>query len=380
MNLNQWIRGDRAIWISTLALMLISLLVVYSASSTLAYRDHDGRVFEILLRHFVFMIFGVGILYMVHRVPIIYLRNIWWILLPVTVLLLIMAMVKGQTIGEANASRWIAIPFVGVTFQPSELAKMALVLYLARDLAQRTTDLVDLKKNVTHLFLPLAGIVFLIFPSNLSTALLVFTVGIFMLFVGGVPVKHLLLFGGVSVVIASLFILTVIAFPNLMPNRVQTWQSRIESYMSGDAVENYQVTKAKTAIATGKFTGKGPGKSVQKHFLPQSSSDFIYAVIIEEYGLIGGGLVWLLYVILTLRFIILSIRMDDPFVRLVVIGLGTFFSIQALINMGVAVNLFPVTGQTLPLMSAGGSSLWITCVALGIILSASQFKKEEVPS
>lgn len=378
MRINQVIRGDRVIWVSALALLLISLLVVYSASSTLAYRDHDGRVIEILFRHFVFIVFGVGILYLVHRLPVIYLRNIWWILMPITVLLLIIAMVQGQTIGAANASRWIAIPFVGFTFQPSELAKMVLVLYLARDLAQRRDQLSDLKKNALHLFMPLMAIVFLIFPSNLSTALLVLTVGTFMLFIGGVPIKHLLLFGGTSVVIASLFILTVLAFPNLMPNRVHTWQSRIENFVGGDSVENYQVMKAKTAIATGKITGKGPGKSVQKHFLPQSSSDFIYAVIIEEYGLIGGGVVWMFYFLLTLRFVKLSVSLTDPFVRLVVIGLGTFFSVQAIINMNVAVDLFPVTGQTLPLMSAGGSSLWITCAALGIILSASQFKQEEV--
>jgi len=371
------IGGDRVVWVLTGLLVIVSALTVYSASSGLAFTYYDGNLSQILFKHVLFAVIGMVLMFAVHRIPLKYFRNLSLIMVPVVIGLLSLTLIMGQTIGDANASRWIKIPFVPIGFQPSELAKIALILFLARFLSKYRDNLSDFKKVFYKAVLPIAFVCGLILPANLSTAALIFVVAGSMLFIGGVPFKHMLAIAGIGVAILGLFILTVLAFPGIS-NRVDTWKSRIERFAEGDPSENYQVTKAKTAIATGGITGKGPGKSQQKYFLPQSSSDFIYAVVIEEYGLVGGVVMWLLYVFLFIRFLMISSRVNDAFGRLLVIGFTISLAIQTTINMGVAVNIFPVTGQTLPLVSSGGSSMWMTFITLGIILSVSRWKGEEM--
>ena len=229
------------------------------------------------------------------------------------------------------------------------------------------------------LWLPVGVILALILPANFSTTAIVFTMVMLLVFLGGYPIKYILLILGVGVLALSIFILTARAFPDAMKNsRISTWSNRIENYMSGNVEDNYQAEKAKIAIASGEIYGKGPGKSVQKNFLPQSSSDFIYAIIGEEFGIIGAFFIILLYLGLLFRIVIIATKIETIFGTLLVLGVGLPIVFQALINMAVAVGLFPVTGQPLPLISTGGTSIWMTCFAIGIILSVSAANKKDV--
>lgn len=300
------------------------------------------------------------------------------IALPVVWLLLLYTLLQGKTIGGANASRWIQIPFIGIGFQTSTLASMVLMIYVARYLAKKREVEDSFQKSALELWLPVFLILMLILPANFSTAALIFAMVSMLVFVGKYPLKYLGIIIGTGIIALTFFILIAKAFPDAFPNRVDTWVSRIENFTSDKPDEdNYQIEKAKIAIATGGFYGVGPGKSVQKNFLPQSSSDFIYAIIVEENGLIGAVVIMFLYIMLFIRFLIASHKANTLFGKLLVVGLGFPIVFQALINMAVAVELLPVTGQTLPLISSGGSSIWMTCVSLGIILSVTK-KDEEI--
>ncbi len=283
---------------------------------------------------------------------------------------------QGTTIGGANASRWIRIPFVGIGFQTSTLAGLVLMVYVARYLAKNKERPINFKESLLQLWLPVGAILMLILPANFSTTAIIFVMILMVTFIGGYPLKYLGLIVGVGIFMLAFFVLVAKAFPDAMPNRVQTWQSRIENFSDGDNKEAYQVEKAKIAIATGGPIGVGPGKSVQKNFLPQSSSDFIFAIIIEEYGLVGGVIIALIYFLLLFRIFVVIRKTTTIFGTLLVIGVGCPIIFQAIINMAVATNLFPVTGQTLPLISSGGTSIWMTCFALGMILSVSASKQE----
>jgi cell division protein FtsW len=286
--------------------------------------------------------------------------------------------VKGTVIEGANASRWIQIPFLGVSFQTSTLAAIVLYVFVARYLSKTRETPLTFQSSLFELWLPVFITLGLIFPANFSTAALIFSMVIMIAFIGKYPIKYIVMILGLAVAAAAFFILLVVAFPKAFPNRVDTWKSRIENFTSDKPDEDdYQIEKAKIAIASGKIYGLGPGKSVQKNFLPQSSSDFIYAIIVEEYGLIGGFSVLFFYILLLFRFVVASHKANSLFGKLVVIGLGFPIVFQAMINMAVAVELLPVTGQTLPLISSGGSSVWMTCIALGIILSVTK-KEEEI--
>ena len=300
--------------------------------------------------------------------------------LPFVLLLLIYTLSQGTTIGGANASRWITIPFIGVGFQTSTLAGLVLMVYVARYLARNKEKVITFKESFIQLWLPVAIVLGLILPANFSTTAIIFSMILLLTFLGGYPIKYLASVVGMGVLGLALFVLTAKAFPNAMPNRVDTWMSRIENFSNKNAEEGYQVEKAKIAIATGGVTGVGAGKSVQKNFLPQSTSDFIFAIIVEEYGMIGAGLVILMYFLLTFRILIAAKKAESIFATLLIIGVGFPIIFQAIINMAVAVNLFPVTGQTLPLISSGGTSIWMTCFAIGIILSvtANKEKKENL--
>jgi len=371
-NIFKYILGDKAIWAVVALLAVFSFLPVYSASSNLAYLYGDGSTLPYLLKHFAHLILGFAIIYGSHKIPYHYFRGLSIIALPIVVLLLIITIAEGTTIEGANASRWIRVPFVGVTFQTSTLASVVLMTYVARYLSRIKDKVITFKESLLPLWVPVFLVLALILPANLSTTAMIFAMIVVLVFIGGYPIRYLAIILGIGLLLLTLFILTAKAFPDLFPNRVDTWMSRIENFTNhDDTEEQYQIEKAKIAIASGGISGLGPGKSIQKNFLPQSSSDFIYAIIVEEFGLIGGLLLLLLYLLLLFRLLIVVYKADSVFGKLLVIGVGLPIIFQGLVNMGVAVELFPVTGKTLPLISSGGTSIWMTCLALGMVLSVS---------
>ena len=375
-NLLKHIKGDKTIWSIVAVLAIFSFMPVYSASTNLVYVVGSGSTFGYLIKHMILLIMGFVIIYGVHKIPYRYFSGGSVLMLPVVILLLIYTLSQGTTIGGANASRWIRIPFVGVGFQTSTLAGLILMVYVARYLARNKEKKIVFKESLWQLWLPVGCVLLLILPANFSTTAIIFTMVIMLAIIGGYPFKYIGFILGMGAVILTLFVLTAKAFPDAMPNRVATWQSRIENFSNDNVQEGYQVTKAKIAIATGGLTGNGPGKSVQKNFLPQSSSDFIYAIIVEEYGLVGAFSVIFVYFLLMFRIVMAAKKATTIFASLLVIGVGLPIIFQAMINMAVASNMFPVTGQTLPLISSGGTSIWMTCFALGMILSVSASKDE----
>ena len=373
------LKGDKVIWSFVALLALFSFIPVYSASSNLAYLHHGtGNTFVYLLKHLIHLIMGFVIMYQVQKVPYHYFRSLSRLLLPFAWLLLVYTMLKGTMIEGANASRWIQVPFLGITFQPSAFASIALMLFVARYLSKTAIEDMTFQKSLLELWTPVFFTLMLILPSNFSTTALIFSMVLMLTFIGKYPIKNLGIIIGMGILSLTIFILVVKAFPDAFPNRVDTWINRFENFTSNKPGEDdYQIEKAKTAIATGGLYGLGPGKSIQKNFLPQSSSDFIFAIIIEEFGLLGGFAIMFLYIMLFIRFIIASYKAPSLFGKLLVAGLGFPIIFQAFINMGVAVELLPTTGQTLPLISSGGTSIWMTCAALGIIINVTK-KEEEI--
>jgi cell division protein FtsW len=296
--------------------------------------------------------------------------------MPLVIILLAYTLNQGTTIGGANAARWIQIPFIGVGFQTSTFASLVLFIFVARYLAKNKNNEIIFKESVFQLWLPVAFTLMFILPANFSTTALIFSMILMLCFIGGYPFKYLASVVGMGVLVLTLFVLSAKAFPGVFPNRVDTWISRIENFSDQNVEEGYQVEKAKIAIASGGITGRGPGKSVQKNFLPQSSSDFIFAIIVEEFGLFGAAIVIVLYFVLLLRIIIAAKKAESIFATLLIVGVGLPIVFQAIINMAVAVHIFPVTGQTLPLISSGGTSIWMTCIAIGIILSVTANKEK----
>jgi len=369
------IEGDRTIWALVAILALFSFMPVYSASANLV-SVVGGSTLGYLLKHVVLLIMGFAIIYAVHKIPYRYFSGGSVLLLPVVFFLLIYTLAQGTTIGGTYASRWISIPFIGVGFQTSTLAGLVLMAYTSRYFAKNKDLKIVFKESLIQLWLPVALILILILPANFSTTAIIFSMILILAFIGGYPIKYIGYIIGAGILSLTLFILIAKAFPDSMPNRVNTWGSRIENFSNSEGQESYQVEKAKIAIATGGTFGKGPGKSIQKNFLPQSSSDFIYAIIVEEYGLVGAVLIVFVYFLLLFRIFVTVKKASTIFGTLLVIGVGLPIIFQAVINMAVATNLFPVTGQTLPLISSGGTSIWMTCFALGMILSVSSSKQE----
>tara|TARA_R110002073_G_scaffold233329_2_gene394517 strand:+ start:2949 stop:4145 length:1197 start_codon:yes stop_codon:yes gene_type:complete len=372
------LKGDRLIWAIAALLAIFSFLPVYSAASNLAYISGDGNTFNYFVKHFVHLFLGFAIIYGVHKVPYRYFRGLSMVMIPVVLVLLTATMFQPETTESlTNAKRWIKVPIVGFTFQPSTLASVVLMVYVARYLSKIKDKKVTFKETILPLWFPVFLVLVLILPANFSTTAIIFTMVMALAFMGGYPIKYLVLILLSGIVAFAVFVLIAKAFPDAMPNRVDTWTSRIENFANGEDTEaDYQIEKAKMAIASGGIQGLGPGKSNQKNFLPQSSSDFIFAIIVEEYGLIGGLFLMTLYLLLLFRIVIASHKADTIFGKLLVIGVGIPIVFQALINMAVAVELFPVTGQTLPLISSGGTSIWITSLAIGIILSVSARRQE----
>ncbi len=374
------LKGDRGIWSFVALLALFSFMPVFSASSNLAYLGHGtGNTLGYLVKHLAHICIGFLIIYWVHKVPYHYFRAISKVGLPVVWILLAYTLIKGTVIAGANASRWIQVPFIGITFQTSTLAAIVLFIFVARYLSKTREEPITFKSSLWELWLPVFITLMFILPANFSTTALIFSMILMLTFIGKYPIKYLALIVGSGILFLLFFILVAKAFPDSrFFSRVGTWGSRIENFTTDKPDEDdYQIEKAKIAIASGKIYGLGPGKSVQKNFLPQSSSDFIYAIIVEEYGLIGGLGVLSLYLLLLFRFVVAAHKANTLFGKLVVVGLGFPMIFQAMINMAVAVELLPVTGQTLPLISSGGSSIWMTCFALGIIISVTK-KEEEI--
>ena len=374
------LKGDKVIWTFVALLALFSFMPVFSASSNLAYLNQGtGNTISYLLTHLAHIFMGFLIIYAVHKVPYHYFRAISKIALPVVWVLLAYTLVKGTVIAGANASRWIKVPFIGITFQTSTFAFVVLMVFVARYLSKKSEEPITLKSSLLELWLPVFITLMFILPANFSTTALIFAMVLMLTFVGNYPIKYIAFIIGSGIVFLVFFVFLSKSFPDSkFFNRVGTWTNRIENYTSNKPGEDdYQIKNAKIAIASGGIYGLGPGKSVQKNVLPQSSSDFIYAIIVEEYGLIGGLLVLGLYMLLFVRFMVAAHKANTLFGKLLVVGLGFPMIFQALINMGVAVELLPVTGQTLPLISSGGSSIWMTCVSLGIIISVTK-KDEEI--
>ncbi len=367
------IKGDKAIWAVVALLALFSFLPVYSASSNLVYVVGNGTTMGHLVKHGMLLILGFGIIYGVHRIPTHFFKGLSLIALPIVFLLLAYTLAQGTTIEGANASRWIRLPLVGISFQTSNLAGVVIMIYVARYLTKMKDRKISFRESILPLWCPVFIVMLLILPANFSTAGILFFMVMLLCFLGGYPLRYLVSMTVAGMLGLFLFIVLAKAIPDAFPNRVDTWMSRLESFWDpADTEGDYQIEKAKIAIASGGVVGNGAGKSVMKNFLPQSSSDFIYAIIIEEYGLVGGLVLMFFYLLLLFRIVVVANSNETVFGKLLVVGVGLPIVFQALINMAVAVELFPVTGQTLPLISSGGTSIWMTCLAIGIILSASR--------
>jgi len=366
------IKGDRVIWIVVVILCIFSLLAVYSSTGTLAYKKQHGNTEYYLFKHFMILVFGLGLMYVTHLVKYTYFSRISQIGLYITFPLLLVTLVSGTNLNEAN--RWLTVPIVNLTFQSSDVAKLFLIMYLARVLSKKQELVQDFRKGFLPVIIPVIAVTVLILPANFSTAAILFVTCIVLMFIGRISLKYMISLGLLGIAGIVLIFLLSKTFPTLFP-RGTTWVSRIDHFINNkeaDPDATYQVDQAKIAIVQGGILGKSPGKSTQRNFLPHPYSDFIFAIIIEEYGLIGGTFVLFLYLILFFRVIRIATKSPGNFGSLLSIGIGFSLVFQALINMAVAVNLFPVTGQTLPLVSMGGTSIWFTSISMGIILSVSR--------
>lgn len=369
-------KGDQVIWGVIILLSFISLLTVYSATGSLAYRM-DKNASYYLIKQLMVLVLGLLIIYWVHKINYTKFARIAVVLYMLSLPLLIYTLFFGTTLNEG--SRWIKLPVVNLTFQTSDLAKLALFMFLARVLSAKQVVIKDLKKGFVPVLLPMLITCGLIAPANLSTTLMLGATCSILFFIGRVQIKHLLLLGLIGIV--GLGVLFTVS--KMTGGRASTWEKRIADFAGsskdkngGKKEEVYQVQQAKIAIANGGLTGRGPGNSLQRNFLPHPYSDFIYSIIIEEYGLLGGAFIMLLYLLFLWRSIIIFKRCPYAFGAFLAVGLSITLVFQAMLNMAVNVHLVPVTGLTLPMISMGGSSIWFTSVAIGIVLSVSRYVDE----
>ncbi len=380
----KYLKGDKVIWFTVLFLSIVSVLAVYSSSGMLAFRTRGGNTEYFLFKHFSILVLGLGLMYATHRMKYIWFSRISQVAMFLAVPMLIYTLAMGVNLNSAN--RWISIPIIEMTFQTSDFAKLALIMYLARLLAVKQDEIKDLKSAFLPMIVPIIVICGLILPANFSTSALLFITCLILMFIGRVNVKHLLSLVGCAILGFALLvgISYVIPVEKVFP-RMETWKQRVETYFKTAETEedaaaisdaSFQSDQAKIAVATGGLLGKGPGNSDQRNFLPHPYSDFIYAIVIEEYGLVGGVAVLLAYLILLFRGVKIVVKSPNTFAALLALGCCFMLIFQAMINMAVAVNLFPVTGQPLPLVSMGGTSLWFTSIAVGIILSVSRAIEE----
>lgn len=367
------IKGDKYIWTIIFILSMFSLLAVYSSTGTLAYQYRAGNTEYYLIKQVMIIGGGIVLMYLTHLINYKYFSRISQILYYLSIILLIITFFFGTDINHAK--RWITLPGVNLTFQTSDLAKFALIMYLARMLSKKQDMVRSFKEGFWPTILPVFIICGLIAPEDLSSALVLFSTSVLIMFVGRIHIAYI---GGlfvISMVSLGLFVSLLFTLPEeSMPGRMTTWKSRIETFFGDDASEDqeYQILQSKIAIAKGGFIPNGPGNSVQRNFLPHPYSDFIYAIIIEEYGFFGGVFIVILYLLFLIRSAFIVRKAPKAFGALLAFGLALTLVIQAMINMGVAVGLLPVTGLTLPLVSMGGSSTIFVSLAFGIILSVSR--------
>jgi cell division protein FtsW len=362
------LHGDKYIWLIVLLLSIVSLLAVYSSTHSLAYKYQAGNTEFYLLKHFTLLVFGVLLMYVAHLINYRYYSRFAQLLLYISVPLLLFTLLWGTDINEAR--RWITLPMVNISFQTSDLAKLALIMYTARMLSRKQDCIKDFKGAFIPIVLPVFLICGLIMPADLSTAAILFVTCLLLMFIGRINLKYLASMLTLATVIGSGIIVLLMNIEG--QGRINTWQERLDHFFSDRGGEVYQVQQSKIAIAEGGVLGKGPGNSDQRNFLPHPYADFIYSIIIEEYGLLGGFTIIMLYLALLYRAIKIVLKSPHAFGALLAVGLSMSLVFQAMINMGVAVNLLPVTGLTLPLVSMGGSSLWFTSISVGIILSVSK--------
>ena len=361
--IEKYIKGDKVIWTIIILLSLYSIVMAYSSSSNLAFRISGGNVAPYVIKHTLIIIIGIVLIIYLQFFPYKYFSRLSQIGIFVSIVLLFVTLLFG--VSKGNASRWI------MGFQPSDFAKLVLIIYVSRMLTNKKDVIKDFKKGLIPILWPVALICGLILPADFSTAAMLFTVCFTMMFIGGARIKHLGSIIGTAFLGFAFLILVNMAVPGFLP-RVDTWEKRIMSFGSGEKQENYQAEMAKRAVANGFLFGKGPGKGHVKNDLYSAQSDFIYASSIEEFGSIIGGIgLVILYMILFFRAIRIMNKVDSKFASLIVFGLSFMLIFQSFINMGVGVNLFPVTGQPLPLISMGGTSILFTCISLGIILNVS---------
>jgi len=374
-------KGDKVIWALVVILTLMSLLAVYSSTGTLAYRSSKSTE-SYLFKQVIFILIGLGIMYGMHKLNYMWYSRMALFAYLVSIPLLIYTLFFGANINDA--SRWIKLPIINLTFQTSDLAKIALFMYLARQLSRKQDVIHDFRKGFLPLIIPVLVICVLIAPANLSTAALTGATSLLVMFIGRVSIKHIGLVVGAAMIPLIVLVLFSTSYYNkeekrseelpgwMSAGRVKTWVGRVQGFLYNDKEDMaYQVQQAKIAIAKGGWKGLGPGNSESRNFLPHPYSDFIYAIIIEEYGLIGGVFVLFIYVLFLFRCIRLFRKCPFAFGAFLALALSVTLVIQAMTNMAVNVNLFPVTGVTLPLVSMGGSSFMFTCAAIGIILSVA---------
>ncbi len=359
------VKGDRVIWLVTVTLALMSILTVYSATGTLAYKRVGGNTEYYLFRHTLLVVLCFGAMWLAHKLDYRYYKKLSLFALIISVPLLIYTWQFGVNLNEA--SRWINIPFINTTIQPSDLAKLALIIHLAGMLSKHQNNIEDIKSYFLPMLLWCGAICGLIALTDFSSAVLLFVTCLLVMFIGRVPVKYLATLVLVGALVGSM------AF--FVGQRGNTVLSRIENYLDPNEI-SYQSEQSYIAIATGGIVGKGPGRSDQRNFLPHPYSDFIYAIVIEEYGLAGGMFVVLLFLILLYRGMVTAANSSRAFEGLLSTGLSFSLALQALINMAVAVGLVPVTGLPLPLVSMGGTSLLFTGLSIGVILSVSRGDQE----
>jgi len=366
--IRKYIGGDRIIWAVIIVLSLYSLLSVYSTSGILVFRNPGSSPTYYVFRHGILLMAGLFMVYLTHLVHYRYFSRLSQFLVVIVIPLLIITMVFGEDVNQAT--RRLQVPVLGFTFQTSDLAKLALIVYVARLLSQKQNEIKDLKKAFLPIVAPVGIICVLIMPEDLSTAMILMATCVILMYIGRIKMGHLLLLCAAGIFIISLY--AGISMLTQKENRAPTWWSRVESHFDKET-DSYQVEQAKIAIAGGGILGKFPGNSTQRNFLPHSYSDYIYAVIIEEYGLVLGGIpILLLYLILLYRAGVLVRKSTRTFPAFLAVGLTLGLVLQAMVHMAVAVNLLPVTGQPLPLVSMGGTSRILTCISLGIILSVSK--------
>ena len=371
--LSKYFKGDKYIWIIIAILSIISLLVVFSSTSSLAYKYQDGNTSFYLFRHLMFSIVGLFAVYVVHKIPYKAFFGLATIIIVAAFILLLITWIFGSTKNEAT--RWITIPGIGIDFQTSDFAKFALIVFVAKILSMHQKNDEQLKRAFIIIIATVIGICVLILPSDLSTAALLFVSAFVLMFIGRIHKKYLLLTIAAAIIVVALFVSVVMISGT--DSRLGTWKTRITSFFDADSDINFQAHQSKIAIATGNFTGKGPGNSRQRTILPHPYSDFIYAIIVEEYGAISGITILLLYLVLLYRTARIVIKQKSTFPAFLAIGLILNIIFQASVNMGVAVGILPVTGQPLPLVSMGGTSTVFTAISLGIILNISQDRKQQ---